>query len=112
MSHEDHLELCRQKIVSTAKAILSSEIGIIAGSRDLLRLSQEIGCEMEEDFILFVAMESETDHLPVDSERQYWDKEALKRKDVEIAEYESFHKYQAFEACRRIIGRFDKRSCA
>lgn len=37
-----------------------------------------------------------------------WNKDALKRKDIEIGEYETFYKDQAFEACKRIIERFDK----
>ena len=108
MTHEEYLESCREKIVSTAKAILSGELGTIAGSRELWRLSYEIGQDKDEDFITFIAIDSETDHLPVDAERENWDKEALKRQDIEIGEYEAFYRDRAFEACKRIIARFDK----
>ena len=48
----------------------------------------------------------ETDDFPVDIERKNWDEEALKRKDVEIAEAEAFYKDDVTEACRKLIERF------
>ena len=108
MTHEEYLEFCLEKIVSTARAILSGEVGIIAGSRELWSLSYQTGYDRDEDFITFAGIDSETDHLPVDAERENWDKEALKRKDIEIAEYEEFHKDHALRACKRIMERFDK----
>jgi hypothetical protein len=41
---------------------------------------------------MFDAVDSETDDLPVDIERKNWGSEALKRKDVEIAEAEAIYK--------------------
>jgi hypothetical protein len=49
ISHEDYLEGCRKELVSTAKAILIGELGIIAGSRKLWRLSNELGYEGDAD---------------------------------------------------------------
>lgn len=43
---------------------------------------------------------------PVDVERKNWEAEALKRKDVEIAEAEALYKDHVTEACRKLIERF------
>ena len=93
----------RGKIIAICEAILNEEIGVIAGSRILNRLEIELHSQVgqfdrDEDFIPFVAIDSETDHLPVDRERANWSEEALARKDKEIAESEAFHKDSAFAA--------------
>jgi hypothetical protein len=103
----------RGKIIAICEAILNEEIGVIAGSRILNRLEFELlhsqvgQFDRDEDFNPFVAIDSETDHLPVDRERVNWSAEALARKDKEIAESEAFHKESAFAACRHLIARFD-----
>ena len=103
----------RGKIIAICEAILNEEISVIAGSRILNRLELELRdsqvgqFDRAEDFIPFVAIDSETDHLPVDRERANWSAEALSRKDKEFAESEAFHKESAFAACRNLIARFD-----
>jgi len=56
---------------------------------------------------MFVAIDSETDHLPVDLERRNWSIKALERKDSEIANYELSARNDALETCRKLIKRFD-----
>jgi Protein of unknown function (DUF2489) len=85
---------------------LAEEIGIIAASRRLTALGLKLFDAHDEDFIMFVAVDSETDHLPVDKERHNWSAEALERKDAEIAEAEAFYKNNVIAACRKLIERF------
>ena len=94
------------KIVAICEAALAEEIGIIAASRRLSALGLKLFDGHDEDFIMFDAVDSETDHLPVDTERRNWDAEALKRKDAEIAEAETFYKNDVIAACRKLIERF------
>jgi hypothetical protein len=96
----------RGKIVAICEATLAEEIGIIAASRRLSALGSELFDGRHEDFIIFDAVDTETDHLPVDIERRNWSAEALKRKDVEIAKAEAFYKNDVIEACRKLIERF------
>jgi hypothetical protein len=111
---EERLAFVRGKIVFICEAMLKEEIGVIAGSRILNRLEdelfqREVGTwfQRDEDFLTFVAINSETDHLPVDFERKNWSIEALERKDKEIDAAEALYKDNAFTACRRLIERFD-----
>ncbi len=94
------------KIVGIAEAILNCEISIIVGSRKLNALRFSLDLDNDEDFSLFVLIDSDTDHLPIDWERQNWSVEALARKDVEIAECELFYKESVITACKKIIARF------
>ena len=96
----------RGKIVAICEAVLAEEIGIIAASRRLSALGLKLFDGRHEDFVLFDAVDSETDHLPVDIERKNWSAEALKRKDEEIAEAEAVYKNDVMAACRKLIDRF------
>ncbi|HKV34162.1 MAG TPA: DUF2489 domain-containing protein [Pyrinomonadaceae bacterium] len=96
----------RGKIVAICEAALAEEIGIIAASRRLSALGLELFERRHEDFITFDAVDTETDHLPVDKERKNWDAEALKRKDAEIAEAEAIYKNNVITACRKLIEQF------
>ncbi|HWS99331.1 MAG TPA: hypothetical protein VN256_03590 [Pyrinomonadaceae bacterium] len=114
MKNEESSVFVRGKIVAICQAILNEEIGVIAGSRIICALEHELfqrevggWFQNDEDFIAFIAINSETDHLPVDYERKNWSDEGLKRKDEEIAKAEAFHQEDAFEACRKLIERFD-----
>lgn len=113
MMTEEYSAFLRGKIVGVCEAILKEEMGIIAGSRRLCSLEFEFGegqpewFQHDEDFIAFVAINSETDHLPVDLERRNWSIEALQRKDEEIAKVEALYKEDAVAACKILIARFD-----
>ena len=107
MRNEEFSAFIRGKIVAVGEDVLNEVIGVIAGSRKLTGLGHELCGDHDEDFITFAAIDSETDHLPVDRERRNWSVEALERKDKEIAEAEAFYKDMTFEACRKLIERFD-----
>jgi hypothetical protein len=96
----------RGKIVAVCEAISGEELGITAGSRRSEGLGFELCGDHDEDFVTFVAIDSETGHLPVDWGRRDWAAEALERKDKEIAEAEAFYKDEALAACGRLIERF------
>lgn len=107
--NENYPIFLRGKIVAVCELLLKEKLGVIAGSRELVALGSELFDKHDEDFLPFVAIDSETDHLPVDSERRNWSDEALKRKDEEISEYEAAAKQNVFTACRILISRFDLR---
>lgn len=106
MRTEEYSTFIHGKIVAICEAMLREEIGIVAGSRRLTSLGLELCNDHDEDFLMFVAIDSETDHLPVDLERRNWSIEALQRKDTEIASYEAGAKDDALETCRKLIKRF------
>lgn len=61
MRTEDHSIYIHGKIVAICEAMLREEIGIIAGSRRLAGLGFELFDDHNEDFLTFVAIDSETD---------------------------------------------------
>ena len=72
-AHEYYI---RGKIVAICEAVLAEEIAIIAASRRLNGLGWQLFDDHDDDFNTFRAVDTETDHLPVDIERRNWDEEA------------------------------------
>jgi hypothetical protein len=106
LNHEEYIQRQRAQVLAICKGMLAGDIGIILGSRMLTRLRFEVDEEEDPDFLIFKAIDSETDHLPVDEERQNWAESTLLRKDVEIKKYEDFHRGEAFEGCHALITKF------
>ena len=96
----------RGQLVAICESVLAEEMGVIAGSRRLNRLGLQLYGARDPDFVTFAGVDSETDHLPVDSERANWSAEALERKDKEIAHAEKIYREDVFEDCRKLIERF------
>ena len=112
MKNEGYEAFIRGKIVAICEAILDEEISVIAGSRRIHSFEFELDDDLDDDESYkdlrpFIAIDSETQHLPVNWERRNWSADALERKDKEIAEAEAFYKDMAFAACRKLIARFD-----
>ena len=82
MKTEKYKAFLQGKIVAVCEAILAEEIGIILGVRKLKYLSHLKLNDHDEDFLFFIGIDSETDHLPVDWERKNWSVEALERKEI------------------------------
>jgi len=102
------IERSRERLVETARAVLRGELGVIAGARAINRLRQEVVADpFDPDFLRFVAIDSDTDHLPVEAaERARWDAAALAAKEAEIVEAEEHWREAAREGCQRLIARF------
>jgi len=104
MKEENEIKAQRAKAIKTAEEMISGKIGIIAGVRIMsgLRFDTELP-EDDEDFLALVAIDSETDDLPVGSERELWSAEALREKDIEIQRCEELYHQDAIDACERLI---------
>jgi Protein of unknown function (DUF2489) len=97
----------RAKILEVAQAMLDGALGIIEGSRRLNDLREAMGIyHLDEDFVGFVAIDSETEGLPVGELRTRWNKEALVQQDREVEEAEHLYRDGALEDCRKLIARF------
>jgi len=53
--NEEHRRLASAKIVATAQRILSGELGIVAGARQLSGLRFDVGAEHDADFFSSLA---------------------------------------------------------
>ncbi|MGE5672914.1 MAG: DUF4926 domain-containing protein [Mycobacterium leprae] len=53
--------------------------------------------------VAFIGLESQTDHLPLGAERQFWAPEALKRADAEMARYDTSVGADLRAACQHLM---------
>jgi len=95
------------EIVNVAQAILDGTMDLIEGSRILHGLGHDICADDKDpDFLIFVVIDSDTDHLPIGDVRQLWSENALVEKDEEIRKIRAFYKDDVAQACSRLILRF------
>ncbi|MBK9926785.1 MAG: hypothetical protein IPP66_16045 [Anaerolineales bacterium] len=107
--HREYLLTVQNQVVDVCEAILCGETSVLLGARTLSRLHYELFKQIDDDFVLFIGIDSETDNLPIGDERKYWNEKVLVEKDKEIAEYEARVGHEVFDACQKLINRFSSR---
>lgn len=94
-------------MAKTARLLRDGKMSVVEGAWKLSALKHEVTQEdFDDDFMLFVAIASETGHLPLGEARQQYAKEALVRADKEIEEVEKIYRTQVKTACEKLIARF------
>jgi hypothetical protein len=101
----------RQKVVAIAQELLDGRIGVIDAARQInaFRGDRVALDEFDPDFVTFLAIDSETDDLPVGDVRRHWAADVLAQKDLEIARCEELYRSQALEAASHLVARFAQR---
>jgi hypothetical protein len=92
----------RTRIRAVATQLLSGEIGMIAGARELKQFRDGVEPDLGKLLDVFVGLDSETDHLPIGDQRTIWDSEALKQNELEIAATEARWRERALAAARQL----------
>jgi hypothetical protein len=94
----------RDQLQRIARSVLNKEIGILDAASALLPLFRRLPETVpEEDFKFVVAIESETDDLPLGRVRELWHPDALAEKDREIRRCEELWGEQFRAVCERIL---------
>lgn len=105
--NEEHRQRASAQIVALAKSILCGEVGVVAGARQLAAWRFEVDAEQDPDFVFFVGVNSETDHLPVGEVRRHWSSVALRAKDEELGRFEASTRERAFQVCQSLIRKYE-----
>ena len=93
----------KAQIRSLVERFLSDELGVIEMSRSISPLRHQVGTEFANALRTFAGIDSETDDLPVDSVRRYWNTEMLAIKDREICKAENLFQQAAIDAATRLL---------
>jgi hypothetical protein len=101
-------ERAHREVVTVATAILDGSVGIIEGARQLSALAHDVvdDWRADSDFVVFGALDSSTDHLPIGRVREYWDPVALVDRDREVKRIETDARPKIEQACRNLLQRF------
>ena len=113
MSQPNRLDLesaerARRDALEVAQRIVAGHIRLIAGCRQLARLGHTVveDWRVDPDFVLFGAVDSEADALPLEDQRVHWDPAAFEDKQHEVRRYEAETREQVLKACHSVISRF------
>ena len=94
--------------VHLAQQMLRKQLSFFEGAVRMAPLRHDIeGVDaMDEDFLAFVLISSETDHLPLKAHQHLWSPESLAQLLPEIEHVEIWASPFATQACENIIQRF------
>lgn len=100
--------IARRRLVALAQAMLDGNLSFFEGAVQVLAIKNQLGrvTERDPDFDVFLAIRSETDHLPLEEQRSLWAPEALERLEPEFKRTEEWARSFAPVACRNLIARF------
>ena len=106
--HTEEYDQARISTLAILASLTTGKIGLLLAARKLAVLRfRLIGDKLDDDWRIFAAIDSETDHLPTGKERVHWQAEALAEKDIEIKESELFYHEPALAAAYRLIRRYE-----
>jgi hypothetical protein len=104
----ESVERMQREAAKIARSMVSGSLGFIAGCRQLARLGHDVvkDWRIDPDFVVFGAVDSETDHLPLEDQRTFWDTAAFEAKQAEVSRFEEGSREKVLAACRSVIARF------
>lgn len=107
MTHEEYVDMQRAAVVKIAQGMLDGSIPYLEGAIKLCSLRHEVDVpEDDEDFMAFVLVASETDHLPIGVQRQHWSEQSLARHEPEIQKSTLWAKNVSLSECKSLVERF------
>jgi hypothetical protein len=100
----------RNEVALVASSVLDATIDVITAARQLTALSHKVHAVNDPDFVTFIAIDSETDALPLGTVRQYWSQAALDKYDLERNRAEQHYRPRALESARRLLSKYAQNS--
>lgn len=95
----DAIERARQ----IAKKVLAGQYDPLLACRDIVDIRDQLPVISDEAMMLLRAVDSEVDGLPIGPDRAYWDKESLRLKDLQAANYRERVRGLVEEALRELL---------
>ncbi len=108
MTHDEYIKSVRNNIGTIAIKMHEESIEYLEGSIELFYLFHEAELKQDDpDFLVFIAISSETDHLPLTEKvRSNWSQEALIKLEPEIRNTREWARNVSQKQLKSIIERF------
>ena len=95
-----------RKLVSTARAIISNEIGMPVGCIRASKILYWLKGYDGPDYPIFELYLREVHELPIGHERLEWEPNKLKTKDAILEKYNAQYREKILDACQDIIKKY------
>jgi len=101
-------EAKQREAADIARAILDGKRGVCDGCRALTRLAHDIvpDWRVDPDFVVFGALDSDSDRFPLGDARRHWHPSVLSELDSEREQLEERVRPKVTVACLSIVSRF------
>jgi len=96
---------CRA-IVAVARGLIAGRVSYVDGARTILGLKHQAGLPDDPGFDAFALIRSETDHLPIGSQRELWSEEAWRAKEPDVRRAEEWARRVANAEAQHLVERF------
>ena len=106
LSREQFEKSVAAQMVDAARAMLDGRHSFIEGAQKICSLAHQIGLDRDLGLIAFIAVDSETDALPLGEVRKLWQAEALAKLQPEIDHAEAWARETCQSECEALIARF------
>jgi hypothetical protein len=106
VTNEQHWHRSCREVVERCRDLMEGRLSVIEAARVLRELAFRVRAEEDPDFILFRAIDSESDALPIGPEREHWSTSALEREDSKIAAFEETWRSRALLSARNLTERY------
>ena len=107
MEVESEVEKARCELGTIALAMLNGKFSFIMGPRKLVSLRERAKlAQFDPDIVPFVAIDSETDALPVGEVRKFWSTGALAKSESKAEAAERWARDVGAKPCQNLIDRF------
>jgi hypothetical protein len=90
-------------MLTVARQFLGGELGLIETARELPKFHDGVEPEIGALLDVFVGIDSETDTLPIATEKAFWNPQALDVEESKIAAAESWWRGRADEAASQLV---------
>jgi hypothetical protein len=95
----------KAEVVRIARGILDGEMELVPACRAVHWPLALLGLHMDDDFRVFIGVDSESLDFPVGDERRHWHPDALRKLDPNLRAFETHHRPHVEDACRKLIAR-------
>lgn len=108
---EKDREINIQKLISTARAILTNQIGLPLGVRRMTKIQHWINPPLTNiNLTIFSDIDSKIKECPIGTERLLWDKNALMKQDEVVYKVMDSYRNGIINKCFEIIEVLDKQA--
>jgi hypothetical protein len=100
----------RQQLANLLQLVLSGHCSYLEAAPWIVHLQSRVGGvgDFDDDFRVFVGINSETDHLPTQATRHLWATRAIKALEPDMAKLETRAAALARASCEALLARFDE----
>ena len=101
-------QAARRQLTDVLRSVLSGDCTYVEAAPRVVHLRSHVGGvgDFDDDFRAFVAINSETDHLPTPATRDLWAEHAVSVLEPEIAKLETWAASFANASCWALLARF------